>query len=66
MISFEREGNRFRIKLSGDRQRIYANNVTEMQQALAHYYSSVCSPLACPLCAASAIAQKRLERKGGD
>ena len=73
MISFEREGNKFRIKLSGDRQKMYAGSFKEMEQALAHYYSEDCGQQAypspagppCPLCAASVIAEKRLARKGG-
>lgn len=38
-MKIEREGNGYRIRLSGDRTKVIAKSVAEIHQAIAHYYA---------------------------
>lgn len=55
MISFENRGGKYRIKLSGDRDKFFVTDVEQMKLAIEHYFGSLGHAFhreGCPLCEA--------------
>jgi hypothetical protein len=63
-MRIERHYHQYRIRLEGDRSLILADDVAELQAAVAHYYGDMtqCGMTSCPLCRHIAKQHKRTAR----